>query len=550
MVAATEPAPDRWLHGRTLDLMVGCGGCYAILFLGLVALGPAIRENQPTILFPLLNLVGGFAHYGATLLRVYEDRDERRRYYLFSLWATAAIAAAFTAGVWISAVGVVLVTIYLTWSPWHYTGQNYGIAVMMLRRGGVALADDDKRWLYASFILSYAIVLLVMHADVPTTGSEAAGTLPLIRFQPVGIPAAIGSTLVPLVGAAYVVSSCVAATRLVRMAGVRIASPALLLLLTQALWFSVPFALLHLGIHPVRVEALDWDFRSHYFLWIAAGHFFQYLWVTSYFAKRSEGSPSIGRWYLKVLAAGCAAWVLPALLFGPIGIGALSMDLGLALLVASAVNIHHFVLDGAIWKLRGRIADILIRSRPPTIGTGPRATSRGWTSKVVWALCGVATLVNVFNIAQHERVRSAQRQADLSETRRAWDALARTGHDESNERARLGYQFLGRGQADAAIRQFNRSLELGPKSAASAGLARIHFNRSEWAKAAAIAEEGLEHSPDNLALLVRAAAARRMGGEPAAALRWIEYAERLAPEDESVRDEAEHVRSALSAAPN
>jgi hypothetical protein len=39
-------------------------------------------------------------HYGATLLRVYEERRDRRAYAIFSLWATAVIAAAFTTSLW------------------------------------------------------------------------------------------------------------------------------------------------------------------------------------------------------------------------------------------------------------------------------------------------------------------------------------------------------------------------------------------------------------------------------------------------------------------
>ena len=226
------------------------------------------------------------------------------------------------------------------------------------------------------------------------------------------------------------------------------------------------------------------------------------------------------------------------------------MDLGLALLVASAVKIHHFVLDGAIWKLCGRIADILIQGRPGATGEDQRTRAGGLTTKAVWALCGVATLVNLFDIGQRVRIQDALRQGELTEVRRAWDALARIGNDESEGRARLGARFMSRGQPDAALRQFRRSLELGPQPAAWVGLARIHFRRSEWAQAAATAEEGLEHSPDNLNLLLRAAASRRMEGEPTLALQWIEHAERLAPEDQNVRDEAERVRGALAAQPS
>jgi hypothetical protein len=52
---------------------------------------------MPDFLAPLLVLLFSTPHYGATILRVYEQRAERRRYAVFSVWATLAIAAWFVA---------------------------------------------------------------------------------------------------------------------------------------------------------------------------------------------------------------------------------------------------------------------------------------------------------------------------------------------------------------------------------------------------------------------------------------------------------------------
>ena len=79
-------------------------------------------------------------HYGGTLVRVYDQRKDRRAYAIFSVWATALLAALFVWGAFSTLVASVLFTIYITWSPWHYTGQNYGLAVMFLRRSGVPLS--------------------------------------------------------------------------------------------------------------------------------------------------------------------------------------------------------------------------------------------------------------------------------------------------------------------------------------------------------------------------------------------------------------------------
>ena len=78
----------------------------------------------------LLIMVGSIPHYGATLLRVYESGEDRRKYAFFAVHATLVLAVAFVIGLRSALLGSLILTVYLTWSPWHYTGQNYGIFLM------------------------------------------------------------------------------------------------------------------------------------------------------------------------------------------------------------------------------------------------------------------------------------------------------------------------------------------------------------------------------------------------------------------------------------
>jgi len=70
----------------------------------------------------------------------------------------------FVAGVYDVRVGSLMITIYMSWSPWHYSSQNYGVASMFLRRRGVPVTRLGKRLLHASFQLSWLLVLLAIHA--------------------------------------------------------------------------------------------------------------------------------------------------------------------------------------------------------------------------------------------------------------------------------------------------------------------------------------------------------------------------------------------------
>ena len=133
-MSSTIRSPSaRWLFGAFPDIMLGCGGGYAVIFLILALGGPAIRDVLPLGLALLpFNFVSG-AHYGATALRAYTRAEDRRAYALFTLWTTIVLGAAFVGGLSSHGFGSWVITLYLTWSPWHYAGQNFGVAMTFLR---------------------------------------------------------------------------------------------------------------------------------------------------------------------------------------------------------------------------------------------------------------------------------------------------------------------------------------------------------------------------------------------------------------------------------
>jgi len=133
-MAAAVPQSNRWLFGPVPDILIGCGVAYMAFFTALVFAGPQLRAVLPLGLLPLVSVFFGTPHYGATLLRVYEQRSERRAYAFFTVWMSLVVAALFVGGLYSAVLGSLLLSLYLTWSPWHYTGQNYGVALLFLRR--------------------------------------------------------------------------------------------------------------------------------------------------------------------------------------------------------------------------------------------------------------------------------------------------------------------------------------------------------------------------------------------------------------------------------
>jgi hypothetical protein len=454
MVADTRPGQP-WLYGPIPDLLFGCGALFAVFSLIFGFAGGPVFQSIPAAIPALLVAFVSAPHYGATLLRVYDRRNDRRAYFVFSVVATAAIVALFGLSLFHRWTGSVLATIYLTWTGWHYTGQNFGIAMMFARRRSIALDPSLRRWSHASFVLSFLLVFLVMHGQADPVADPALE----IRLIPLAIPPRLDALAVAIVGAAYVVTTAVALFLLARRSS-RIADgiPIVAIIATQALWWSIPYAARHFDVFR-GVVPLGGELRSAFFVWIAVAHAAQYLWITSYFARSDRGWNGFRGYYGRVLLAGSAVWMLPALVFAP---ATDQFDWNFALLLAAAVNLHHFVLDGAIWKLRQtRIARVLVEDRAE-VDVDERAG--GWIRRGVWAASALALLLSIASLVDRFHVLpSALEAGRLAAAARSLDRQAWFGTMDSVTRFRLGRRFEAAGDLESASVQYEISARNVPR---------------------------------------------------------------------------------------
>ena len=161
------PAPRPvWIDRPWIDLLIGCGGWS----LPLLALSYALVDGDVprwSAVFYGLALVCNYPHYMATIYRAY-GRDDRGAHRLYTHWLTAALVAlGVAAHAWFPLVPW-LFTAYVMWSPWHYTGQNFGVLMMFLRRAGVDVSAEERRRLHLAFLASFVMLLAAFN-----TGASA-----------------------------------------------------------------------------------------------------------------------------------------------------------------------------------------------------------------------------------------------------------------------------------------------------------------------------------------------------------------------------------------
>ncbi len=499
--ATTASRPPRWLFGPAPDLLFGCGVAYLLVFAALAATGPQVTVWLPATILPLLTVVAGGPHYGATLLRAYERKEDRVRYRTVTVMATLGLAIVFLLSLRLHLLGTLVVTLYLLWSPWHYSGQNYGLMLMFLGRRGISIPAGLKRLIRASFVLSFLIVIVQLNGENPAASyapsvqaTSSDPTAPLYTQLSLGIPTPIQTVLFHGLVAAYLATVAVAGVALFRRGSIRDLLPALVLVLTQAVWFSLPAitrqANLAFGLVP-----LDADFAVYTFHYIAAAHGIQYVWVTLYFHRKTHPGSRMGFFYGKSMLAGQLLWGLPALVFAPLMVGSFSYSADVSLLVASTVNLHHFVLDGAIWRLRDdRVGKVLVSEAPVAALPRPEI-GRRWLAALVFGAGGIFVVSQIVNALEGHAFAHSLERREIAGAERALDHLRFFASDAYERRMELGMLARESGDLDAAIRAFERSLELRPNPVAWYEKGRVHALRAEWELAASSFEGAYALAP-------------------------------------------------------
>jgi len=485
-----------WIYNPWLDLIVGCGA-WSLPMLLIAYLVLASSARAWSVLFYGLAIFFNYPHYMATIYRAYHRAEDFEKYRIFTVHTTALVVLTLVVShFWVWLLPWIF-TLYLTWSPWHYSGQNYGLFMMFARRAGVNPDRRTRGALYGAFMVSYLVLFLGFHTG-PSTD-------PL--FVSIGIPAIVSRWEQIVLLGAFVVLSLFGLSRLAKESGWRPMLPSFTLFSSQFLWFLLPATI-------SLIKHLDIPQSRYSNGVLAVMHSAQYLWITSYYARReavSEGDKTQQKWrpvaYFAVLVAGGIALFIP----GPwLASRAFHYDLTTSFLIFGAlVNIHHFILDGAIWKLRdGRVASLLLNSKEKVeraiVNAGGSVVSRirwlaGDTPGVRRLQVSAAVLLLVWGTVDQLRHYLSLRSEDMTSLQRAavLDAF------DSQLQMRLARKQMENGNSDQAESAWRRAIQTnpsdpGPKQA----LLKFLLEQKRLDEALSLTEASLKYSPNDPNLLV------------------------------------------------
>jgi tetratricopeptide (TPR) repeat protein len=502
---------SNWIYGPWLDLIVGCGAWSAPLLLLTNYISSSSTKGW-SFAFYALALLFNYPHFMATVYRAYHSYDEFAKYRIFTVHVTLLLACAgLIAHLWYPLLPWIF-TLYICWSPWHYTGQNYGLLMMFARRSGLTPTEGERQALHLAFIASYLMLLFSFH-----TGSSSDALIISL-----GLPAKFTLPARGVLGLFFLVAGFWAFSSLARRSSWKGLLPSITLATTQFLWFLLP-AIIELSSGK---EVPETRYSSGI---LAVLHSAQYLWITSYYQQKEARAAgqitwSFGKYLLTLIAGGIALFIPGPWLASRI----FHADFASSFLTFTAlVNLHHFLLDGAIWKLRdSRIAAFLLNKKPDSSehGAEPGAFasffhwSTGTTGAARALRISVLVLLLLWGLMDQFHFYWASVSAGLESLQRA----ARLNPNDSAVQTRIAHAADIAGNRDLALAALERAAAVNPQNIdLQEAYARALIVAGRDAGAYALYQDLLRRSPQNInALINYGLLAQRLGHPDEAVDSW------------------------------
>ena len=331
---AAAAARSPYFVNRWVDAML-IGGLSIITWLGLQAFYTG-ADTKPLVTIALvLSLFVNFPHFSATVYRLYQSSEHTREFPVTAWGLPFIIFGAVFACFWQpEAVAPYFLLLFFFWSPYHYSGQTVGITMVYARRCGFPIGRRERLALSA-FVFA-AFVSGATHMQENGLTDFYGMSIPILA-----LPAWMGPAAEAVMGAGalafagFAVAWCRAQRRLL---------PPVVLLPAVAhfIWF-VPGASL-----------------KSFLIVIPFFHSLQYLLIAlvvqlkrrvdadgaerSWRRVRAEAL----RWGARNITGGVLLFIGLPLCFAWLPLPFLTI----AGIIAAAVNVHHFFVDGVIWKLR------------------------------------------------------------------------------------------------------------------------------------------------------------------------------------------------------
>ncbi len=320
-----------WFHWDTIDpALPGAAGTTAWVLLFMSTFGSYLFADSHTI---------------ATYMRIYATPENRERFKLYAYYLPWCSVLLFGLCLLYPKAAGFCVYLHLMWVFQHYVGQTFGISLIYCYKRGYFFKPWERetyRWFmhsFSAFVISRILCFRELSPD------DLYG----VKLPFYGLPyqlfscCKIALIVMTLAFVTVVVRKYILEKKLIPL-------PTLCLICT----------ILGIGLSTGAANSIVWVYGPPFF------HGSQYLAVSLGFYLKEKGMEEgrmsdVGRNLMKEFTSGTAlkywAIVIMAGIFVYVGIPNILQNYGfgfvyVATIIQACVNFHHFVTDGAIWRLR------------------------------------------------------------------------------------------------------------------------------------------------------------------------------------------------------
>ncbi len=333
---AQPQQPLYFVNGAVDFLLIG--GASLLVFLLLRSFHSGDRTEVIYGTAATLSWVCNWPHFAATSYRLYHSRDNLVQYPITALLIPWIILAGIGVSIgYPELVAPYFVKLFLIWSPYHFSGQTVGVTLIYARRCGFQIGKLE-RFALSGFVFG-TFLTQTMLAEVQPGGASYYG----ISYPGIGLPFwsyQVARSFMWICGAGLLMFVIRWSLTNRRMLPPIVLLPAA----AQYLWFVggtdvdsflefVPF------FHALQYMLIAWSMQLKETMDL------NHIEPSGRYVLQEST-----RWFLINVAGGAFLFYFLPRMIASSGLN-LTFVTGVVL---AGVQIHHFFVDGVIWKLRRR----------------------------------------------------------------------------------------------------------------------------------------------------------------------------------------------------
>ncbi len=317
----------------TVDYLL-IGSLWSIVLTAYWLVRPSSSVTLDSTMLVWFVLLANSAHFAASTVRLYSKPAYYKEFSFLIFTFPLVTAAVLIAAILLPGVaGKYLQALYLTWAPFHYAKQIYGLSLMYTFRSGIKPGDAEKRLIYWTSMMPF------LYAFMSGSRHYGLGWLlpPEILITIPGLAAGLTMIKTLLAILVFVVP----------------------VFLYWQIWKSKRQVLPLMVLAMMVSNGLWWTALNYYDAFVVAtvAHGVQYMAIMLIYHVREQLREPDNKhgwvfhtaiFYGKCVLLGYALFNCWPFIFVWMGAGfAESM-----LMVIAIINLHHFIVDAYIWRLR------------------------------------------------------------------------------------------------------------------------------------------------------------------------------------------------------